>query len=212
MRVPEDLSFDAATSVRPTADPHRFEAHVHELWTVGDKPNGGYLYALLGRAARLASGAGGGPAWEVVSCAITYSAAPDVGPATVTTTPLRRGRSTSRVAVLAQGGHDLVDAVFVLGELPADPRPRYDGIGPLDAPEPGRCVRIAPRIPGGVHVGIMEVLDLRLSPSTLPFTDSPPLTEEARPSCVDGPASPTAGSPTPSPCSSRSTPSRRPPS
>jgi len=175
MWVPEDLSFDAATSVRPTPDPLLFETDVHELWTVGDKPNGGYLLALLGRAARISGRAGGGPDWEVVSSAITYLRPPDLGPATVRTTPLRRGRSASHVrAVLAQGGRDLVDAVFVLGELPAEPRSRYDGIEPLGAPDPEQCVRIAPGIPGGVHVGIMEVLDLRLSPSTLPFTDSPP--------------------------------------
>ena len=51
MREPADLSFDAATEVRPTAEPDLFKTEVHELWTVGDKPNGGYLLALLGRAA-----------------------------------------------------------------------------------------------------------------------------------------------------------------
>jgi hypothetical protein len=29
-------------------------------------------------------------------------------------------------------------------------------------------------MPGGVHVGIMEVLDLRLDPTTLPYADAPP--------------------------------------
>ena len=55
MREPADLSFDAATVVRTTGDPDLFETEVHDLWTVGDKPNGGYLLALLGRAANRAT-------------------------------------------------------------------------------------------------------------------------------------------------------------
>ena len=104
MRAPQDLSFDAATSVVPTDDPHCFETIVHELWTVGDKPNGGYLLALLGRAALAAGRGGDGWGWEVVSSSITYLRPPELGPATVRTTLLRRGRSAAHVrAVLVAG-------------------------------------------------------------------------------------------------------------
>jgi hypothetical protein len=155
-----------------TGDPNVFETIVHELWTVGDKPNGGYLLALLGRAA-LATGRGDDSNWEVVSSSITYLRPPDLGPARVHTTLLRRGRSAAHVrAVLVQGETDLVDAVFVLGALAADPGTRYDGVAPLRAPDPEECVRISPQGAGGVHVGMLEVVDLRLDPSTLPFADS----------------------------------------
>jgi hypothetical protein len=173
-----DISFDAVTTVRPTPEPGLFETDVHELWTVGDKPNGGYLLALLGRAARITGRAGAGPDWEVLSASITYLRPPELGPAMVRTTLLRQGRSAAHVrAVLAQDGGDLVDAVFVLGALPSEQLRRYDGITPLQLPDAEHCVRLPPRIPGGVHVGIMEVLDLRLDPATLPFTDSPPPAE-----------------------------------
>ncbi len=175
MREPADLSFDAATAIRPTRDPEQFETDVHELWTVGDKPNGGYLLALLGRAARNTCRGDGDSHWEVMCSSITYLRPPDLGPATVRTALLRRGRSAVHVrAVLAQGGTDLADAVFVLGDLRSGASIRYDGTEPLRAPDPEDCVRLPPRIPGGVHVGIMEVLDLRLDPATLPFADSPP--------------------------------------
>jgi len=175
VREPADLSFDATTSVLPTRRPGHFDTTVHELWTVGDKPNGGYLQALLGRAALVTGRSAGDPAWEIVSCSITYLRPPDLGAATVRTTLLRRGRSAAHVrAVLVQDGGDMVDAVFVLAELPAPPSVRYDGVEPLAAPPPDECVRLPPRIPGGVHVGVMEVLDLRLDPATLPFADSPP--------------------------------------
>jgi hypothetical protein len=172
MPEPEDLSFDAATAVRPTGDPSLFEADVHHLWTVGDKPNGGYLLALLGRAARVTARTAGSPDWEVVSSSITYLRPPELGPATIRTTLLRSGRTAAHVrSVLAQGTDDLVDAVFVLGALPEEPVTRYDGTAPFHAPEPEDCVRLTPKIPTGVYVGIMDVLDLRLDPATLPFAN-----------------------------------------
>ncbi len=175
MPEPEDLSFDAATAVRPTGEPSLFETDVHHLWTVGDKPNGGYLLALLGRAARINARGAGSPDWEVLSSSITYLRPPELGPATVRTRLLRSGRTAAQVrAVLAQGADDLVDAVFVLGDLPEEPVARYDGTAPFRAPEPEDCVRLTPKIPTGVYVGIMDVLDLRLDPATLPFAASSP--------------------------------------
>jgi Acyl-CoA thioesterase C-terminal domain/Acyl-CoA thioesterase N-terminal domain len=175
VRESHALSFDAATAVVPTKDAHLFETTIHELWTVGDKPNGGYLLALLGRAALAAGRSDASRGWEVVSSSITYLRPPDLGPATVRTTLLRNGRSAAHVrAVLVQEGTEQIDAVFVLGEVPAKATARYDAIEPLRAPEPEQCVRLPPRMPGGVHVGIMEVLDLRLDPATLPLADPHP--------------------------------------
>jgi hypothetical protein len=175
MPGPEDLSFDAATAVRSTSAPGMYETDVHPLWTVGDKPNGGYLLALLGRAA-LASGREDGSAtWEVLSSAITYLRPPELGPATITTAVLRRGRTAAQVrAVLRQNDTDVVEATSVLGELPAHASTRYDAVDPLGAPDPEECMRVPPHMPGGVDVGIMQATELRLDPSTLPFGDSPP--------------------------------------
>ena len=172
--------FDAATALRPTGDPTVFDSTVHPQWTVGDKPNGGYLLCLLGRAARTVAAregqrSTGDAPWEVVSTAITYLRPPELAPASIQTTVLRRGRTAAHVrATLAQGGTDLVDAVFVLGELPAGATPRYDAIGPLRAADPEDCIRLPPGLPNGTPVGIMEVLDLRLDPATFPFTDASP--------------------------------------
>jgi hypothetical protein len=175
MPEPSDLSFDAVTALQDTDDPHLFGASIHPLWTVGDKANGGYLQALLGRAARVTARRHGGRDWEVLSSSITYLRAPDLGPAMVRTTLLRSGRTAGHVrAVLSQGENDIVDAVFVLGDLPVEPAVRYDGTEPLRAPDPEDCVRLTPQIPTGVYVGIMDVLDLRLDPATLPFATSPP--------------------------------------
>ncbi|HEX3333922.1 MAG TPA: thioesterase family protein, partial [Acidimicrobiales bacterium] len=174
MPAPEDLSFDAATAVRETETPGVFETDVHELWTVGDKPNGGYLLALLGRAARVTGRGVDAPSWEALSSAITYVRPPDLGPATITTTLLRRSRSAAQVrAVLSQRDADIVEATCVLGDLPVQASVRYDSTPPLGAPPPEDCVRLPPRIPGGARVGVMEVTELRLDPATMPFGEAP---------------------------------------
>ena len=175
MPGPEDLSFDAATAVRATKEPGVFETTVHDQWTVGDKPNGGYLLALLGRAARETGRGDDGPSWETVTSAITYLRPPDLGPARIATTLLRRGRSAAQVrAVLYQRDAEVVEAVYVLGALPARASTRYDATPPLAAPDPDHCVQLPPQIPGGAHLGVMEVTDLRLDPATLPWSESPP--------------------------------------
>jgi Thioesterase-like superfamily len=170
MPAPDDIAFDTVTAVRPTSDPTVFETDIHPVWAVGDKPNGGYLLAILGRAARLVGCGDGGPAWETVSASITYVAPPDLAPATVRTTLLRRGRTAAQVrAVLAQGGRDMVEAVFVLSTVPPA-HARYDGIEPLVVAPPEACEQLGTEIPGGMRVGLMAALDLRLDPLTNPFT------------------------------------------
>jgi hypothetical protein len=168
-------SFDAATEVRPSGDRSVFDTQVDPGWSVGDKPNGGYLQALLGRAARTTAQDEDHPEWQVQSAAVTYLRPPVFGPADVRTVLLRRGRSAAHVrAVLAQGGEELVDAVFVVADLPPSPTPRYDATPPPVLPDPDRCVRLPPQIPGGARVGIMDVTELRLDPATIPFRESPP--------------------------------------
>jgi hypothetical protein len=175
MPTPEDLSFDAATEVRATKEPGTFETSVHEQWTVGDKPNGGYLLALLARAARETGRGDDGPPWEALTSAITYLRPPDLGPARIATTLLRRGRSAAQVrAALFQGDAEVVEAVYVLGALPDRASTRYDATAPLAAPGPDECVRLPAQIPGGPRVGVMEVTDLRLDPATVPWSEAPP--------------------------------------
>jgi hypothetical protein len=177
--IPADIAFDAATAVRPTDDPVLSDIDIHPLWTVGDKPNGGYLLALLGRAARAAGQSESGGRWEVTSSSVTYVLPPHPGPATVRTTVLRRGRSASQVrAVLTQDGADKVDAVFVVSDIPLATRVRYDGIEPLEVAAPDECIRLPSQTPTGLIVGMLEAIDLRMDPRTVPF--SGPATEGAR--------------------------------
>jgi hypothetical protein len=64
--------------------------------------------------------------------------------------------------------------VFVLGDLPEESAVRYDGTPAFHAPDPEECIRLTPKIPTGVYIGIMDVLDLRLDPATAPFAVTRP--------------------------------------
>jgi hypothetical protein len=170
----EDLSFDAATVPRPRSDASTFDLDIHPLWTVGDKPNGGFLLALLGRAAAQAIGGDGRPTWEVLSATVTYLAAPALSAAEIRTTVLRQGRTANHVrAVLVQNDRILVDAVMVLGVLAPASEPRYSDIASLRIPDPDQCVRLPPQTPEGVPVGVLVTTDLRLDPLTVPAAPRP---------------------------------------
>src|SRR5438270_1379366 len=64
-----------------------FEAGVDPEWTIGSKPNGGYLLAMLGRAAVAVSAHP-----HIISASAYYLHAPNPGPVLIDTQVLRQGR------------------------------------------------------------------------------------------------------------------------
>ena len=83
--------FADVSSIAP-AGPGRFEAEVHPDWTLGGKPNGGYLLAILGRAAGAA-----GPHPDVIAASAHYLRSPGPGTVSVEAEVLRAGRGASQV-------------------------------------------------------------------------------------------------------------------
>ncbi|MGO8863333.1 MAG: thioesterase family protein [Acidimicrobiales bacterium] len=170
----DDISFDSATRLRPREGHSTFDVDVPARWTVGDKPNGGFLLALLEHAAARSLQTDGDDLPDAVSATITFVAPPALSAAEIRTTVLRRGRTAAQVrAVLVQSDRPMVDAVFVMGTLAANPTSRYSDVGPLGIPEPARCVRLPPQMPDGTPAAILETTELRLDPSTLPSASLP---------------------------------------
>jgi hypothetical protein len=84
-----------------------FEANVNGEWTIGGKPNGGYLLSLLGRAAVVV---GSHP--HVVAASAHYLRSPDPGTVKVEAEVLRSGRSASQVSArLVQNDQKCVEAL-----------------------------------------------------------------------------------------------------
>ncbi len=155
---PAAESLSAASSLRPGAGPGAFEAEVSAAWTIGGRPSGGYLLALLARAATTLTG---NP--HVVAASAHYLRSPDPGAVEVSGEVLRQGRSVSQARVrMSQGGRPCVEALLSTGELDPAAAPRWDG-GAADSPPPPyeEGFRLPPHTPEGIPVEMLNHVDLR---------------------------------------------------
>ena len=179
--------FDDATSVHPAGD-GLWDVELRDEFTiVNGHPNGGYLLALLGRAAVAAAGPGhsagaspavGDPERHVVGATATYVSPPTTGPAVVRTEVLRRGRTASQVrAALVQDDRVTVDVVMTVAAL-ADEPASWGAVPPVELPDEatcradGRTGRSA--IPGLDEPPLSKALRISFDPAVLSFLSGEP--------------------------------------
>jgi hypothetical protein len=158
--VPQtESAFDRATAVART-EGGGVRAELDPGWDVGNGVlNGGYLLAVVGRAALLDS-----PHPHPVALSASYLRATPGGPADLTVTPGPAGRTLAHATVVLTGAAGPSLAVQVttaaLGTGPAD-----HSVNPVpDVPPPDACV--STRQGGGPAVGLARHLDTRLDPAT----------------------------------------------
>ncbi|QGK71671.1 thioesterase family protein [Allosaccharopolyspora coralli] len=124
--VPDDV---LDTPLRPLGD-GSFIADLHPDWAVADRPHGGYLQAVLTRAAEA-----GLPGHDLAPLAVSaqYLSAPKIGPVLLRSETLKTGRTVTVVrAVLEQSGRSCVEATVTFGVLP-DSAPTWADV-PDDMP------------------------------------------------------------------------------
>ncbi len=155
-------SFGDVTSLAPIG-PGRFGGEVDPEWTIGGKPNGGYLLAMLGRAATWT-----GTHDHVVAASAHYLRPPEPGPVTVDTEILRAGRSATQVrARMAQDGRPCVESLVTASHLSADAVPYWDaGLPEMSRAGEEECTRFLPERPGGMRIAILEQIDVCLESTT----------------------------------------------
>jgi acyl-coenzyme A thioesterase PaaI-like protein len=161
--------FERVTALTAIGD-GRFSAEVSPEWTIGGKPNGGYLLAMLGRAAEAVAARD-----SVVAASAHYMHSPDPGPVMIRAEVLRAGRSASQVrAQMRQGDQACVEALVTTGLLDGS-IPYWDRGAPAvgDATY-DQAARLTPRLPNLNRVAIMEQIDVRLDPSSAGFTSGQP--------------------------------------
>jgi hypothetical protein len=168
--VTAPTAFAAITALVPDA-PGRFTGEVHPEWTIGGKPNGGYLLGMLGRAATVV-----GPHEHVIAASAHYLRSPEPGPVVVEADVLRAGRTASQLhARMLQDGQVCIEALVTTSVLDPDSKPYWtDG-----APAPGTvpfadALRLPPRAPNGIPVAMLGQVDLRLEPDSLGFAAGTP--------------------------------------
>jgi hypothetical protein len=140
-------------------------------WTIRGKPNGGYLLAMLGRAAASAT-----VHEHVIAASAHYLHAPEPGRVVIETELLRAGRSASQVrATMSQDGQRCVAALVTTSRLDPDAKPYWDrGLPPISEVPYDECVPLAALTPDGHRIAIMDQIELRLEPSSAGFTRGEP--------------------------------------
>ena len=174
MRADETLIhqglFSQVTAVTQ-CEPGRFSAEVDPEWTIGGKPNGGYLLSMLGRAAT-SMGVHG----HVIAASAHYLRSPEPGPVLIHTELLRGGRSASQIrARLEQDGQPCVEALITAAQLAGDTTPYWDrGLPEVSQSSYEDLPRLIPSLPSGNRVAIMEQIDVRLDTDSSGFTAGRP--------------------------------------
>ncbi len=170
MTAEGDSEFDRATAVRDIG-PGRFAADLDRVWSVGGRPNGGYLMALVARAALAVAG----PEHpDPLAVSASFPSSPEPGPVEVEVEAVRRGRAfTVLRARLTQDGAPQLDALLTCGRVPDSPETLHDGATPPSLPPRAQC-RPLPTEGPGFEVLLMSVLRQELDPAVLGWTQGRP--------------------------------------
>ncbi|MGQ0466185.1 MAG: thioesterase family protein [Sporichthyaceae bacterium] len=153
-----DTGFAAATAVEPLGD-GAYAADLDATWGVFGNANGGYLLAVMARAALHA---GGRAFTHAVSASYLRPGAH--GPARVDVEILRAGKTATQArAVLSQDNGPAIDATFVLGDVPSGEFAVAERIELPPAPE--LCAPILERPQG---IDILDRIGLRYAPGLDP--------------------------------------------
>ena len=174
--MPPLTEFDRATAVAARDGHSIHDVTVDPGWSIGDMPHGGYLLAILARAAADTAAAVEGPAHpHPLAATATYVVPPALGPAEVHSEVLRRGRGMSQVrARLVQAGTTRVEAAITLGRLDPAAEPWWGGAPAPVVPAPDAALASSATGPSGMVLPIMERVDLRLDPATAGFREGRP--------------------------------------
>jgi Thioesterase-like superfamily len=165
-------TFSDVSALTPTAA-DSFDIDISANWTIGGKPNGGYLLALLGRAATQAS-----THEHVIAASAHFLRAPEPGPVEITVDLLRSGRSASQLrARLEQRGKACVECLLTTADLDPAAEP-YWAAGTPDARADPQARASLPRLPAqnpqGVRVELMGLVDIRIDTETSAWSRGEP--------------------------------------
>lgn len=163
-------TFAAVSAVKQRSE-HAFDVDLSPQWTIGGRPNGGYLLATIARAAGVV-----GPHSDVLAASAHYLRSPEPGPAEVEIEPLRVGRGASQVrGRLLKDGVLCVEALLTLGTVPEDGQVRWAaGLPDPEPTDPAGGVRVPGDTPSGVTAAIFDEIEARLDPdSARTFVEGP---------------------------------------
>ncbi len=146
-------AFDVDTAVTRIGE-DRFSGHLHERWTIGEVPNGGYAMALMLRANQEVSRHA-----DPLTITAHFLAPTAAGPVEVTTFVDKPGRSTTTVSSsLFQEGRQRIRMLATLGDLDSRRGPTRRFLDPpsLEGPYEQRRSLLMQRFPENFEFRIPE--------------------------------------------------------
>lgn len=165
--------FSTASKVRSLGD-GTFTADLSPDWTVGNRPHGGYLLALLGRTAlQTAVSAGGtdGPGAEALdplAVSAQFLRSPEIGPVLLRTEVRKFGRTAAVIAVnLEQRGRSCVESMITVGRM-AEDAPAWSDLPDLPAKPPADALDLA-SVPGATAFRLSRTCEVRLDQANTGF-------------------------------------------
>jgi acyl-coenzyme A thioesterase PaaI-like protein len=126
---------------------------------------------MLGRAAAAVSAH-----HDVIAASAHYLHAPRPGPVAIEAELLRSGRSATQVrARMSQDSVPCVEALLAASRLDATAvRHWQSGLPEMSSVPYEDCIRLAPRMPGGDTVAMLDAIEVRLEPGSSGFTTGSP--------------------------------------
>lgn len=154
-------AFNAATAVNRRGDGDVYEVELDLGWSIGGKPNGGYLLAILARAATEAVDRP-----HPLAVSGHFLRPPEGGPAEVRVEIVKAGRTVSTVrSTLWQHDKPCLDSLVTVGELTGKPVDYAAEPAPtLPTPEDCRSRADTP-----FKVELLDHIDVLIDPDTSPF-------------------------------------------
>lgn len=152
-------AFARATAVR-RRDETTYDVDLDLGWSIGGRPNGGYLLAAIARAAVDAADRD-----HPLAVSGHFLRPPAGGPAEVRTEVVKAGRTVATVrATLWQDDRACLDVLVTAGTLP-DAAPDHVGTPMPALPPPDEC---RSRSDTPFRVELLDHVDVRLDPATVP--------------------------------------------
>ncbi|MET0132843.1 MAG: thioesterase family protein [Kibdelosporangium sp.] len=162
-------NFSEATAVEAVG-PGAFRAVLDEQWSVGSKLHGGYLLAVLGRAAGQVA-----THEHLTAISGSFPSAPEPGPADIEVEVLRAGRGMTQLrARMSQKSLVRVEALVTQGTL-SDADPWWSASTPVELPDEQDCQPAPANVPGSeMRVSLLDQVETRIDPKWLGFAVGKP--------------------------------------
>lgn len=172
----QPIPFATASLPRPLGD-GTFTATLRSEWSISGHPHGGFVMALIARAAMHVGGEQDGVTGDPISVSAEFLRGTSLGPVLLRTEVRKVGRQTSVIAVqVEQRGRSCIEATVVIGRLSAQ-RPAWSDLPVMPAEPTANAMPLIEEVPGAgpTVFRLAQDCDVRMDSSSAAFLARKPV-------------------------------------